>query len=134
VDGTGIAIAGGVIILILVVVVVGSLLFAIAWYISFMFALPLIAEHDIGPMEAIKLSFKAGWANPGGLVLLLILNGLLGLLGVLMLCIGVFFVLPIIFAASAFAYRQVFPLLDASPFRSTPPPPTEYGGSFGRGM
>lgn len=128
------AIAGGLALL----GIVGLILFVvvnIAWTITFMFALPLLAEHDLSPMDAIKLSAKAGWGNVGGVILLIILQALVALVGVLLLCIGVFFVIPIIYAATAFAYRQVFPMIDQPPvYRSTPPTPDVYGGSFGRGV
>ena len=132
-DQTGVAVAGGLMILIIVGVVFFILL-NIAWTITFMFALPLMAEHDLSPIDAIKLSATAGWGNLGGLVLLLILQFLICILGLLLLCVGVFFVIPIVYAATAFAYRQVFPMIDGPAFRSTPPPPDVYGGSFGRGV
>jgi uncharacterized membrane protein len=132
-DGSDIAIAGGFTLLIIVLTAV-FLIFSIAWGITFSFALPILAEYDLGPIEAIKLSARAGWGNAGGLVVLWIFQGLIGLLGALALCIGVFFVLPVLYAASAFAYRQVFPLLDAPVMRNVPPSPSEYGGSYGRGI
>ena len=132
-DQTGVAVAGGLMILIIVGVVFFILL-NIAWTITFMFALPLMAEHDLSPIDAIKLSAKAGWGNLGGLVLLLILQFLICILGLLLLCVGVFFVIPIVYAATAFAYRQVFPMIDGPSFQTTPPSPDVYGGSFGRGV
>ena len=114
--------------------VVFFILLNIAWTITFMFALPLMAEHDLSPIDAIKLSAKAGWGNLGGLVLLLILQFLICILGLLLLCVGVFFVIPIVYAATAFAYRQVFPMIDGPSFQTTPPSPDVYGGSFGRGV
>jgi len=52
---------------------------------------------------------------------------------VIALCIGVFFVLPVIWVAWAFAYRQVFPDLNPTIFRNEPPPPDAYQGNFGQG-
>lgn len=128
-DGTEIAIAGGLIALYLVVAVV-FFIFGIAWYISFAFALPLVIEHDISPIDAIKLSARAGWGNVGGLIVMLILSVLLMLAGIVALCIGVFFVIPLYYAAYAFAYRQVFPMLGQPP--QTVPPAGSYGGPFGQ--
>ena len=108
-DETSIAIAGGLMFLYLVLVFF-FMLFSIAWAITFAFALPLIIEHDLGPIDAIKLSARAGWSNPFGLVFLGFLIFLIAMIGVMAFCIGVFFVTPIIYAAYAFAYRQVFPL------------------------
>jgi len=90
-------------------------------------------EHDLGPVDAMKLSAKAATSNVGGLVVLFIFESLVALLGFLMLCVGLFFVMPIIYAANAFAYRQVFPLIEQN-FQITPPAPTIYGSSYGRGM
>jgi uncharacterized membrane protein len=130
-DGTDIAIAGGLMI-VYIVIVIAYLIFAITWYISFAFAIPLVTEHNIGAIEALQLSAKAGWGNVGGLIVLAILGGLIGLAGALALCIGIFFVIPIIYAAQAFAYRQVFPSVNAPTTYNTPPPPGEYGGTFGQ--
>lgn len=46
-------IAGGMIVLIVVVAFI-LLLFSIAWGITFFFALPLVAEHEVSAMDAIK--------------------------------------------------------------------------------
>lgn len=117
--------AGGMLIVVVVVAIL-AIIFSIAWGITFFFAFPLIAEYDIKPMDAIKLSFSAGWANAGGLIVLFILEGLICLVGLLALCFGFLFVLPIVFAANAFAYRMVFPYRPQA-MNMAPPPPTEYG-------
>jgi len=124
--------AGG---LIFFAIVVGLILFlaSIALRISLYFALPLIAEHRLGAVEAMKLSAQAAWSNVGGLILLFILEFFVALLGVLALCVGILFVIPIIYAANAFAYRQVFPNIGQT-FQTAPPPPTAYGGNYGVGQ
>ena len=131
-DGTEIAIAGGLIILYIVIAVV-FFFFSVAWQITFAFALPLVVEHDISPIEAIKLSAKAGWGNAGGLIVLFILVFLIALAGVFALCLGIFFVIPLVYASYAFAYRQVFPIPGQVP-QTVPPPAGNYGGGFGQGM
>ena len=125
-------IAGGLIIVILIVSVV-FLLFSIAWGITFFFALPILAENDIGAIDALKLSARAGWSNVGGIIVLVIFEFLIALVGVIALCVGVLFVLPVIYAANAFAYRQVFPWIEQN-FNMNPPPPGAYGSNFGSGM
>ena len=103
------------------------LLFFIAWSVTFFFVVPLTFEYDLSPGEAIKLSARAAWANFGGLVVLAIMNTLVGLLGVLLICVGIFLVsVPVITIAYAVAYRQVFPRIKQQ-FNMAPPPPTEYG-------
>ena len=128
------AIAGGY----LAVIVIVSLLlmiFAIVWGISFAFAIPIIVENEnMSPIDALKLSARAAWSNVGGIVVLAILSFLVAFVGVLALCIGVFFVLPVIWVAWAFAYRQVFPDIGPGPaYRYEPPSPQSYG-NFGQGM
>jgi hypothetical protein len=127
------ALAGGI----LIVALIGGLgfmLFAIAWHITFRFGLPLITEHDLTLSEAIKLSARAGWSNVGGIILLSILEGLVVLAGIIALCVGFFFVLPILWAANAIAYRMVFPEpAQQQNVYNEPPRPDYYGGSFGQG-
>lgn len=110
------------------------LVVSIIWNITFYFALPLLAEHDLGPIEAIKLSAKAGWSNVGGIILLSILEVLIAIAGMLALCVGIFFVFPLIYAATAFAYRQVFPDMTPTVYRDVPPSPDVYGGTYGQGQ
>ena len=124
--------AGGV----LIFVIIGGIVFfllSIALRISLYFALPLIMEHNLGAVDAMKLSARAAWSNVGGIIVLSILEFFVALLGILMLCIGIFFVLPILYAANAFAYRQVFPIQGQN-FQTAPPPPNVYGGTYGVGQ
>lgn len=115
---------------------------AVVWFISFffkslvlilsilanillMFSFPLLAEREMGLMDTMKLSASAGWANAGGLFLLMLLNGLILIVGILALCIGVIFAIPLVFATNAIAYRMVFP--DASGNQNlAPPSPEQY--------
>jgi hypothetical protein len=103
-----------------VILVVG-----IAVGIFFMFSFPLIADRGLSGLEAIKLSIKAGKANFGGILGLLLLNAALGVLGVLACYVGVFFLMPVSFASYAVAYRRVFPALSQN-FPSPPPPPGDW--------
>ena len=90
--------------------------------IFFLFSFPLIADRNLSGVDAVKLSIKAGKANFGGILLLLLMNAGLGLLGVLACYVGVFFFMPVSLAATAVAYRRVFPEI-TSGFASPPPPP-----------
>jgi hypothetical protein len=101
-----------------VVIMVVSMLIEI----FFMFTFPLIADRKLSGLDAIKLSFRAGKANMGGIIGLILLNGLLGFVGVLCCIIGVYFYIPIAFASQAVAYRRVFPDLGQK-LPSPPPPP-----------
>lgn len=105
-------------------------LFVFFLQILLFFAVPLIAEHNLGIADAIKLSFKGATQNFGGILILCILEGLILFGGLIALCIGVLFVLPIIHAANIAAYKSVFPDTETSAF-DAPPSPDYYGGMFG---
>ena len=124
--------ASGALIVIAIVAFV-LIIFGVAWRVLLFFAIPLAMERDINAIDAIKLSARAATSNIGGLIVLFIFEFLIALLGILALCIGIFFVIPILYAANAFAYRQVFPLIQQN-FNMNPPPPSTYGGGFGQGI
>ena len=128
-DGVGIALLGG---LTAIIVMVGLAIFlmAIILRISLFFAFPLIIEHKLGAVDAMKLSARAAWSNLGGLILLFILEFFVALIGILACIIGIFVAIPVIYAANAFAYRQVFPRIENN-FQNVPPPPNAYGGTYG---
>lgn len=108
--------------------------FSIAWYLTFAFAIPLVADKDLGVMEAISLSARAGWSNIGGLILLIILQVLVMLVGAMACGIGIFFALPILYASNAVAYRQVFPDVAPQNFNAPPQPNAYGGGTYGQPM
>lgn len=91
--------------------------------IGFMFVYPLIVDRGVEGVDAVKLSFRAAFANLGGLLGIIVLNFLLSLAGLLLCFVGVYLVLPISYAAIAVAYEQVFGLRAASDFAPAPPPP-----------
>src|SRR5207237_8845878 len=93
--------------------------------VFFMFTFTLIADRGLNRMDAIKLSIKAGKANAGGILGLVLMNFLLGIVGVLACYVGAFLVMPISFAANAVAFRRVFPETQQI-FPSPPPPPASW--------
>jgi len=93
--------------------------------IFFLFAFPLIADRGLSGLDATKLSIKAGKANFGGILSLLLLNLAMGIVGVLACYVGVFFLMPVSLASYAVAYRRVFPALSQN-FASPPPPPANW--------
>lgn len=132
-SGPDLSALSGVMVGVILVVAVASLIFLFFWWACFFFAIPLAMEYDMSPIDAIKLSARAAMSNLGGMLLLLILSILVGLLGALMLCVGMFLVsMPVMYIAHGFAYRMVFPYFESS-MNLTPPPPSAYG-SFGTGM
>jgi hypothetical protein len=100
----------------------------VCFHTLLMFSFPLIVDRNLGAIDAIKTSAKAVWANLGGVAGLVVVNMGLIFLGYLALCIGVYFVIPIIIAGNVAAYRRVFPSLEAQPHMS-PPPPSSYNWS-----
>lgn len=90
-----------------------------------MFAYPLIVERNLSGSEALKLSIKAVWANLSGVVGLILVEFVMGIVGYLFFIIGVYLLLPIMFAGVLVAYRRVFP----SPNKfNEPPAPNYYQG------
>ena len=102
------------------VFLIGSILV----YIFLTFALPLLLERKMGVLETLKLSASAGWANAGGLILLLILQVCVVIVGALACLVGLFAAIPILWASNAVAYRQVFP--DSAQANMAPPQPEQY--------
>lgn len=91
--------------------------------IGFTFAYPLIVDRKLQGFDAVKLSFRAAMVNFWRLLGMMLLTSLLSIVGVLACYVGVFFVFPIVYAAIAKAYEQVFGLSDGSQFSSNLPPP-----------
>lgn len=93
-----------------------------------MFAYPLIVERNLNGVDAFKLSAKAVWANLSGVVGIILLEFVMGIVGYMVLAIGVYFVLPIMFAGVLVAYRKVFPPLNNNQTYN-PPQPNMYQGA-----
>ena len=76
-----------------------------------MFAFPLIADRGLGGFAAMMTSARAVFRNMSGVVGLLLVNFVLILAGELAFCVGIYFVMPILIAGNAVAYRKIFPRL-----------------------
>jgi len=100
----------------------------VCFHALLMFALPLLVDRNLGAIDAMKTSAKAVWANLGGVAGLVGVNFVLIFLGYAALCIGVYFVIPIIIAGNVVAYRRVFPSLEMRT-NMNPPPPSSYNWS-----
>lgn len=74
----------------------------------FTFAFPLIADRGLAGMDAVKLSFRAAWANLGGLVVLALATFALTFLGLLLCYVGAFLVMPLTLGVHWIAYERVF--------------------------
>ena len=93
--------------------------------IFFMFAFPLIADRKLSGLDAIKTSIRAGMANFGGILGLMLLTAGLGIVGVLFCYVGAILVMPISVGSYAVAYRSVFPELPQN-LAMPPPPPANW--------
>jgi len=103
-----------------------AMVISVIVHAAFFFAYPLIVDRKLSGWEAIKTSFRAVLKNLGGLLGLIFLNIGLGILGVLCCYVGVFFIMPITFAAQATAYRQVFSAIPQDLAPPPPPPPASW--------
>ncbi len=99
----------------------------VCFHTLLMFSFPLIVDRRLGAIAAMKTSGRAVWRNLGGVTGLILVNIGLTLLGYLALCIGVYFVIPIIIAGNVVAYRKIFPAPQNRNF-DAPPPPNVYQG------
>lgn len=112
-DAIGFALLGWVLLTTLILIVVMATLQAL-----YLFVFPLIVDRELSGWEAVKTSFRGVLGNLGGVVALVFLETLLGLGGMLLCYFGVIFVIPLSFAMTAVAFRQVFPAID--PFEDHP--------------
>lgn len=98
----------------------------VCFHTLLMFSFPLIVDRNLGAIKAMTTSARAVLKNLGGVVGLILVNMGLMILGYLALCIGVYFVIPIMIAGNVVAYRKIFPSLPNQNFG--PPPPNAYQG------
>ncbi|MEP6900618.1 MAG: hypothetical protein ABJA66_02645 [Actinomycetota bacterium] len=90
-----------------------------------MFAYPLVVDRNLNGIEAFKLSVKAVWANLSGVVGVILVEFVMGLIAAFIPIVGVYLVLPIMFAGVLVSYRRVFPSQQTS---NQPPSPVYYQG------
>jgi uncharacterized membrane protein len=91
--------------------------------IGFTFSYPLIVDRKLQGFDAVKLSFKGAMANFWRLLGMSILSSLLTMCGLLICYVGIFLVFPIVYAAIASAYEQVYGLAGPGDISDNLPPP-----------
>jgi hypothetical protein len=118
--GAGLALSG-------LAIVVNLATAAVQSFVStmLMFAFPLIVDRGLGAGDALGTSLRASLANIPGVLGLALINFGIGLVGVLLCCIGGIFLVPLQFAMYAVAYRQMFP--DTTPAAPGGYPPAQGG-------
>jgi hypothetical protein len=98
-------------------------------HVFLIFAYPLIVERNMKGWDAFRLSARAAWANLGGAVGLIAVEFVMGfaayVLTFFVFGLGVYLVMPIMFAGVLIAYRKVFPIVQTNNFNA-PPPPSAY--------
>ena len=75
------------------------------------FSYPLIVDRGLSSWDAIVLSARAVLRNLGGVGSLIVVNLCLSALGAAV-CVGTYFVMPILIATNVVAYRKIFPRSD----------------------
>lgn len=78
------------------------------------FSFPLMVDRGLNAVDAMKTSARAVRQNLGGVAGMVVVNFGLVFAGYLALCIGLYFVIPVMIAANVVAYRRVFPQLTPS--------------------
>ena len=91
--------------------------------IGFTFSYPLIVDRKLQGFDAVKLSFKGAMANFWRLLGMSILSSLLTVCGALLCYVGMFLAFPIVYAAIASAYEQVYGLAGPGDIADNLPPP-----------
>ncbi len=101
----------------------------VCFHTLLLFCFPLIIDRNTSAMQSIKLSARAVWKNLGGVAGLIGLSFLLMLIPGIITCgIGIYFVIPVVFAGFTVAYRKIFPAT-GSQFHHQPPPPNAFQGA-----
>lgn len=92
-----------------------------------MFTYPLIADRNLGSIEAIKTSLDFTKQNPVMFILFGIVAHLIGGVGIIVCCVGIIFTAPLLITTVSCAYRDCFGAPGG--YNSyQPPPPPNYGG------
>jgi len=92
------------------IVVAGLILLivpGIIWAIKLQYYSYLIIDKNLGPIAALKKSWKITKGVKWHLFLFALLLGLINILGVLMLGVGLFITIPTTMIASAYVYRKL---------------------------
>jgi hypothetical protein len=111
------AMMGGVMIMELIFIVL-----MVCLHTLLMFSFPLIVDRNLSAWQAITTSARAVMKNLSGVIGLFLVGFVVSLAGYLLLCIGIYLAIPLIFAANIVAYRKIFPSANAGNFNMPPPP------------
>jgi uncharacterized membrane protein len=91
------------------------------------FSFPLMIDRDLGAWQAVVISAKAVWNNLGGIAGMMGMAIIVSIPASVLTCgLGIYFLMPVMFAGYAVAYRKVFPLSGNRIFN---PPPSAFPGA-----
>jgi hypothetical protein len=93
---------------IVVPVIVLIAMFVAYFQIAMMFAIPLAADLQLGPLNAALVSLKAVNVHFWWVLLLIFILGIIIVTGLLGLIVGVFFTLPVGWLATMLLYEEIF--------------------------
>lgn len=92
------------------------------------FALPLVVERRMGPIQAIQTSFAATKKDWLMFTLFAVVMTLIASVGAILCYVGLLASYPLFFTITSVAYRDVFGVAGANhPQSYSPPPPPDYG-------
>jgi len=98
------SIAGGLIALVgFILLIIPGVILAV----RLQYATYLVVDKNLGPIEALKTSWKLTRGNTWNLFFFGILLGLINILGLLCLVVGLFITVPLGMVATAFVYRKL---------------------------
>lgn len=117
----------GTLFLVAVLGMIGGLLCIIPGFIVqglCFFAIPLVVERGMGPVQAIQTSIEATKKDWLMFTLFAFVVGLIASIGVILCYVGALASYPLMFTITSVAYRDVFGVAGApNPQSYTPPPP-----------
>lgn len=91
-----------------------------------LFAFPLIVDRSLTARQAVVTSARAVWGNLSGVAGMVGVGIVLSLFGIITCGVGMYFIMPVMLAGYAVAYRKIFPA--TSNGNVNPPPPNFYRG------
>lgn len=100
----------------------------VCFHTLLIFSFPLIIDRNLGAWESITVSAKAVWKNLGGIAGMIGVAMVGSFAAVFLTCgLGAYFLMPIMLAGYAVAYRKIFPATGNSNFN--PPPLNAFQGA-----
>ncbi len=88
--------------------ILGNIIVAIIAFLSIL-NIPLIVFSNLNALEAISMSMKLVLKNPFIIFVLLLVGIIFAMLGIIALCIGVFFTLPFYYVVNYTLYNEIVP-------------------------